>query len=207
MKFRTILFDFDGVLSFDRFYTSTLKPEHSDVADWINKNIFEDDRELVHKWLRGEISAVQMNKDIADRAGIDLGILNQAFKKSVELMTLDEDLLALINEIRKQGIKVGLVTDNMDVFSEITIKNHKLNQKFDVVLNSADYGFLKKEQNGRLLDIALEKLGENDISRSLIVDDQPETIKLYEQKGGKGYVYKDFKEFESWIGQQLAHSQ
>lgn len=200
---RTFIFDFDGVLCFDRFYQSALSPEQADIAHWITKNIFEEDRELVCKWMRGQISSGQINEKIAEETDVDINLLNQALTKSVELMKLDEDLLILIAEIRRQGIKVGLVTDNMDVFSDITVSNHNLDKKFDVVLNSADYGFLKKEQNGKLLDIALEKLGEKDISKSLFVDNQPEAIELYKQKGGQGYVYKNFREFESWAHENL----
>ena len=200
---RTAIFDFDGVLSFDCFYQSALSPEQSDIAHWIAKNIFEKDRELVRKWMRGQISSLQINEKIAEGTGADLNLLNQTLTKSVELMKLDEDLLMFIVEIRRQGIKVGLVTDNMDVFSDITVSNHRLDQKFDVVLNSADYGFLKKEQNGKLLDIALEKLGEKDISKSLFADNQQEIIELYKQKGGRGYVYKSFKKFEKWAHENL----
>ena len=202
----TILFDFDGVLSFDRFYTTTLKQEHPEVADWIAKNIFENNKELVRQWMRGDISSAQINQDIAEQTGMDLPTLNQSFEESVEQISLDEDLVALIQKIREQDISVGLVTDNMDVFSEIVVGHLNLNQKFDTVLSSSEYGFLKKEQNGKLFDIALEKLGETDISQSLMVDNQPEVIELYKQKGGQGYVYKNFHEFEDWIGQQLAQN-
>ncbi|MBI1833424.1 MAG: HAD hydrolase-like protein [Candidatus Andersenbacteria bacterium] len=202
MNFKTILFDFDGVLCFDYFYTTTLKPEHSEIADWIAKNVFEGNRELVRRWMRGEVTSDQVNDDIASRTGIDVEILKEAFEESVRLMKLDDQLLALINTLRKQGTKVGLVTDNMDVFSEITVKNNNLSQKFDAVVNSADYGFLKKEQNGRLFDIALEKLGEKNISKSLMIDNQSDVIELYEKKGGRGFLYKNFVEFKNWIKSQ-----
>ncbi len=199
---RSVLFDFDGVLCFDRFYTNDLLETHPETFQWIQKNIFED-RELVRTWMRGTISSGEMNEDIAKRTGIDVNTLKAAFQKSVESMKMDERLVELISAIRAQGIKVGLVTDNMDVFSAITKKKHSLERKFDTVLNSADYGFLKKEQNGQLLDIALEKLGEKDISKSLMIDNQQAVIDLYTQKGGNGYLYTDFDSFKTWAQNTL----
>lgn len=195
---RAILIDFDGVLCLDRFYTNDLSQTHPEVYVWIQKNIFEHDRELVRKWMRGEINSETMNEDIAKRVGIAAGTLKAAFQKSVENMKMDERLLELISTMRSRGIKVGLVTDNMDVFSTITKQNHDLERKFDVVLNSADYGFLKKEQNGKLLDIALEQLGEKDISKSVMMDNQQSVIDLYVSKGGQGYLYTDFDSFKEW---------
>lgn len=202
MKFQTILFDFDGVLCFDHFYVSALKLEHKDVLAWISKNIFEGNRELVDRWMRGEISSTQVNEKIATATGIDINLLNRLFVKSVEDMKVDENLLSFIQGLRGGGIKVGLVTDNMDVFSTVVRMKHQLDAKFDTVVNSADHGFLKKELNGKLLETTLKELGESDISKSLIVDNQAEVVHLYKQKGGSGFLYNEYNEFKDWIQSQ-----
>ncbi len=148
------------------------------------------------------MSSDQINKDIAKRVDIEFEILNESFIESVQNMKLDEALLLCISKLRVAGIKVGLVTDNMDVFSKITAPRHKLDEKFDVVVNSADYGVLKKDNNGKLFDIALEKLG-GTIETSLMVDNQPAVIELFESKGGIGYLYTDFSSFDSWARKSL----
>ncbi len=199
---QTILFDFHGVLCFYEFYKPMLELEYPEVLEWISKNVFEEDKELVRSWMRGELSSDQMNKDIAKRVGIEFEILNKAFIDSVQSMKLDEELMSCIFKIRETGIKVGLVTDNMDVFAKITAPRHQLEEKFDVIVSSADYGFLKKENNGKLFDIALEQLG-GSIASSLMVDNQPGVIEVFKNKGGMGYVYTDFPTFAMWVRENL----
>src|SRR3989344_9107440 len=194
---QTILFDFHGVLCFYEVYKPMLELEYPEKLEWISKNVFEEDKGLVRKWMRGEISSDEMNRNIAKRAGMDFDVLNKAFIESALNMKLDEKLLLFISKIREAGMKVGLVTDNMDVFSEITAPAHRLKEKFDAIVNSVDYGFLKKENHGKLFDIALEKLG-GSIQNSLMVDNQPAVIELFESKGGIGYLYTDFPAFDAW---------
>ena len=75
------------------------------------------------------------------------------------------------------------------------------NVLFDVTINSADYGFLKKDDNGKLFDIALASLDEK-IENSLMIDDSDSTIKLYEQKGGQGFRYHGIAELKSFLQHQ-----
>jgi hypothetical protein len=46
----------------------------------------------------------------------------------------------------------------MDVFNEITLPYHKLDEIFPVLVNSCDYGAMKHEQDGLLFDKVLEKI-------------------------------------------------
>lgn len=114
------------------------------------------------------------------------------------MMKLDKEIKDLAESLKLSGKKIGIVTDNMDIFTQITIPNHQLETLFDIVINSADYGMLKKEDNGKLFDIALAALGEN-IENSLMIDDSESTIELYKQKGGHGFVYRDVAELKSFL--------
>lgn len=86
----------------------------------------------------------------------------------------------------------------MDVFTEITIPRHRPYALFDVIINSADRGMLKKEEQGKLFDIALTALG-TDGENSLLIDDSNSTIELYKQKGGKGFLYKSATELKTFL--------
>lgn len=197
-KINTVLFDFDGVLCHDRFYEKTLVPNYQQVYDWIQSNIFTDHK-LVDKWMHGEISSSDINQLISDNTDIDYQVLVALFEESVRQMQLDENLLDLARSFKKSGIKVSIVTGNMDVFTDITIENHKLDRKFDLIVNSADYKLNKDDENGKLFDIVMEKLKSN-IKTSLLIDDSAKTIKLFVQKGGIGHIYKNFGELNKFLG-------
>ncbi|MFA5157648.1 MAG: HAD hydrolase-like protein [Patescibacteria group bacterium] len=198
-KIDTILFDFDGVLCHDRFYEKTLLQDYLKVYDWIQKNIFAD-HELVNKWMHGEVTSKDINQLIAKNNNIGIKTLTELYKESVRLMKLDRRLLNLAESFRESGSKVAIVTGNMDVFSEITVPNYKLNEKFDLIVNSADYKLNKDDEDGMLFDIVLEKLASN-IESSLLIDDSAKTIELFEQKGGQGHIYKNYKRLVNFLGE------
>lgn len=197
MNYRAILFDFDGVLCRDRFYEKALLPNHAVVYDWLQTHIFSN-KELVRQWMRGEVTSDTINKLIAKNIGIDFINLVALYNQSIKMMRLDEEVMNLAAKLKLAGKKIAIVTDNMDVFSQITVSNHKLNALFDVVINSADHGLLKKDDSGALFDIALAALGEK-IEKSLMIDDSDTTIDLYRQKGGQGFVYKNFEELKLFL--------
>lgn len=196
---KTVLFDFDGVLCHDRFYEKTLLPDYSEVYDWIQSNIFSDHK-LVGKWMRGTVSSRDINRLIADNTGIDYKTLVELYEESVRQMQLDQNLLDLARSLKKSGTKVGIVTGNMDVFSDITVANHKLNEMFDLIVNSADYKLNKDDENGKLFDIVMKEL-DADIKNSLLIDDSAPTIKLFKQRGGRGHIYKNFEELKIFLGE------
>lgn len=197
MVYKTFIFDFDGVLCRDRFYTHTLFPQYKNIVDWIQGNVFGN-VELVEKWMRGQTTSEEINKIVAEAHGFEFTFLHKEFLKSVQLMQLNENIKKLVRKLKVSGRKVGLVTNNMDVFSDITIKNHKLDELFDVIINSSDYGMLKKDNNGELFDIALRKL-KSEIRDSLVIDDSSVVIEMYHQKGGQGFLYTEFEGLKNFL--------
>lgn len=197
MNYQAILFDFDGVLCKGRFYEKTLLPGYPEIYNWIQINIFSN-RELIQDWMRNRVNSADINEVIARNTGIEYEFLNQMYEESIRRMELEKEVRNLAELIKISGKKIGIVTDNMDVFSRITTPNHQLDKLFDVIINSADYGVLKKEDGGRLFDIALTVLGE-EIENSLMIDDSEATIELYKQKGGSGFIYKSPAELKSFL--------
>ncbi|TSC53138.1 MAG: Uncharacterized protein CEO40_26 [Parcubacteria group bacterium LiPW_72] len=198
----SLLFDFDGVLCCDRFYRATLEKAYPKVYIWIQENIFGDSKELVEQWMRGKISSAEINHIIAKNTAINDALLEKLFVKSVRLMKIDQELRNYIAGLKKRVKKIGLITDNMDVFSKITVKNHSLNKLFDVIINSADYGYLKKDQKGKLFNIVLAKMGE-EINNTLLVDDSLRVTNLYQDKGGKTFLYQNFHDFRWFLNNAL----
>lgn len=197
MSYQTILFDFDGVLCRGRFYKETLLSSYPKIYDWIQENIFGNEK-IVLDWMRNNIISTDINKMIAENTGIKYELLTELYEESIRKIELEKEVKKLAESLKSFGKKIGIVTDNMDVFTEIIIPNHQLDELFDVVINSADYGLLKKDKKGKLFDIALTELEEK-IENSLMIDDSESTIELYKRKGGQGFVFKNLSELKLFL--------
>jgi FMN phosphatase YigB (HAD superfamily) len=202
MAYKTIIFDFDGVLCRDYFYTN-LKASYPEVSDFINTKIFVKGGDVSDKWMRGEFAADDVNKIISDNTGINFDELSNLFIESVYAMKIDNRLLDLAKTVVLEGKKVALVTNNMDVFNEITIKNYNLDKIFPVIVNSCDYGIMKHDENGRLFDIAMEKLGVLNYDGALLIDDSSKARTAFESKGGATFPYENYEQFEPWMKENL----
>lgn len=177
---KAVFFDFDGVICHDLFYT-TLKKDYADVYTFIQEEVFSTS--LVDKWMRNEKTSSDINKLIAQETRIDFNTLDFLFRESVKQMKFDQKV---INFISSLSCKKALVTDNMDIFNEITKK--RLEYLFPTIIVSCDYGTLKKEG---LFDIALEEMGLSSYNDTLLFDDSKEVISAFK---GKGILFKDYKE-------------
>ncbi|MEK7103791.1 MAG: HAD family hydrolase [Patescibacteria group bacterium] len=187
---KAVIFDFDGVFCHDRFYEEMLLPQHQELYSWIQDNIFGNN-DLFYQWMRNEINTGDINKIIAKGTGHKEEFLNDVLLKSLQGIRLDEKMFGLAKELKKfHNKKIAIITDNMDVFSTVVVKQHKLNEIFDSVINSADHGCLKAEQNGKLFEVALEILNEK-IENCLFVDDSLRKVEAFKEKGGQGFLYSN----------------
>lgn len=202
MAYKTVIFDFDGVLCRDYFYTN-LKTSYPEVSDFINTKIFIKGGDVPNKWMQGELTTDDVNKIISNNTGIDFDELSNLFIESVNAMRVDNRLLNLAKTVLSRGGKVALVTNNMDVFNTITIKNYNLDKIFPVIINSSDYGIMKHDDGGRLFDIAMEKLDESNYDDALLIDDSNNARTTFESKGGATFPFENYEQFEPWMQENL----
>ena len=113
---------------------------------------------MCHRWMKNELTMQDINKYISENTDINYEILVDYFEQSIKEMKIDLRLINLAKIFKKQGKKIAIVTNNMDVFSQITVPHNGFDILFDVVINSADYALLKQEQDGKLFDIALKQI-------------------------------------------------
>ena len=198
MQLQAVIFDFDGVLCHDRFY-ATLRDTHPCVYDFIQTRVFDKGSDVADRWMRGEISSDDVNRMISSCTGIDLRFLTRVFVEDVKRMRIDRRLIGLAASLRARGIGVGLVTDNMDVFSQVTVPHNRLAEVFSVIVNSSDYRQTKDENGGALFDVAIERIGRGTtIQRSLLIDDSRSTVQAFVARGGEAYLYSTYEEFSAW---------
>lgn len=181
---QAVFFDFDGVLSQDRFY-ATIAETYPQITEYVDNVIFRGQEKYSDQWMRGELSYHDINR-----------MVSQATRLPVKLMT------ELALQLKQKGIPIALVTNNMDVFNEITIPTHKLDKIFPVIINSADHGALKHERNGLLFDLALEGLGLNSFKDILLIDDSEKACAMFKSKGGTVYRFTDLETFKEWRTQE-----
>jgi FMN phosphatase YigB (HAD superfamily) len=193
-----IFFDFDGVLCTDRFYT-TLYPDFPKVTKYIDEAVFGGENNYSDRWMRGKLSHTEMNRIISEATGISYEKLSELFVKSVRQMTVNPELIRFAISCRLKGIKTALVTDNMDIFNEITVPEKHLAEVFPVIVNSCDYGILKLEENGRLFDITLAKTGLNSYKDVLLIDNSTRACAAFLSKGGQAHLYTGQIEFDLWL--------
>ena len=186
---RAVLFDFHKTLCHDNFYESVLSAEHANVREWITKNIFQNS-ELVKEWMRGKTDWRSIHTHIVAATGIDRELLDRAFIESVKRMRLDEEMIRLAQELKQKGFIVAIVTDNMDIFSEITVPYHGLADVFDVIFNSADQTLLKGDEHGKLFAIVADKIGIA-TNQSILIDDSKKTTDLFRELGGLAITHTD----------------
>jgi FMN phosphatase YigB (HAD superfamily) len=200
VKYKTVIWDFDGVWSKDRFYKS-IEKSYPKVWNFIQNNVWGKDGEnRINKWMRAELNMNDINKLISENTGIDFELLTKKFLDDVGQMEIETGHIKIINILKKQNIKVGLVTNNMEVFSKIIKMRLKFDELFENnVFNSFDYKILKDEG---LFDKALEKI-DSDYATTLLIDDSARARNYFELKGGRTYAYNNFEDFKIWAENNL----
>jgi FMN phosphatase YigB (HAD superfamily) len=195
---RAVLFDFDGVLCTDRFY-STLSGVYPETLLFVRDNIFGGLDKYADRWMRGQLSYQQINKLISEATRIPLDGLAEMFVSGVRAMTLNSRLLEVAMSLKQSGVQTAIVTNNMDIFSQVTVPEKHLAAVFPVIVNSSDHGLMKHDQDGKLFDIALGKLGLNSYDGVWLIDDSDTACSVFERKGGRAHRYAGLEGFEQWL--------
>jgi FMN phosphatase YigB (HAD superfamily) len=205
-RYDCVLFDFHGVLCHDYFYTAA-QARFPEAREFIETRVFGRGSGIPGRWMRGELSSHDVNRLISETTGIDVDELTALFHEDVAAMRLDARLLDLAASLSASGVAVGIVTDNMDVFSQVTVPRHRLLERFSAIVNSCDYGCLKHEDGGRLFEVALALLGRpGAFDRALLVDDSPTPRAVFTSRGGDAYPYAGYEAFRLWLGANLGLS-
>ena len=142
-----------------------------------------------------------INKLISENTGINFELLTREFLTDVKKMGIETGHITIIDKLKEQKIKVGLVTNNMEVFTTITRPRLKFDELFENnIFNSFDYKMLKDEG---LFDLALKKMGDLNYADVVLIDDSPRARNYFESKGGHTYAYNNFEDFKIWTENNL----
>lgn len=188
-QYKIIFFDWNKTLSVSLFWDQLSDPKHprnkwhKDIIDFtFNKNKF-----LINKWMRAEIDKEYIAQLVSDEYGYTKNDIILDLAESCKKMEfVDEQILKLINQIRKKGIECSIATDNMDTFMEYTKPALELDKYFDDFLVSFDKKVLKFDvKNKKSIPFFDEYLKDKELSYEdvLLIDDCIDDSGTYEKLG------------------------
>ncbi len=191
-KSKNILFlDFNGVLSYDPFWTSLRDTKHSlhPYYEKIETYLFKDNISIVIDWMIGKYTSEEIHEILKKEINIPYEELFAVFCEDCSNIDISEKILNKIQTLR-EFYSCILVTDNMDSFDRFTIThNPQLAASFDRIDNSYTMGRFKKSNNGRYFVEQVEER-QTVMENCILIDDSKNNCTLFESIGGRAYATK-----------------
>lgn len=187
MKYKAIGFDWGGVINGQ---PGTNFAEAAAKKLGISQNIFLDSYYKHNtKFNRGDISAEQLWKLVCR----DLGQPNKQntlleMQKKYNADSLNNNVLSLVDQLRQNGYKVGLLSNNTLENEAIMLKNG-LDKHFDIMHISADTKLVKPDPKAFLF--FAEALGVQ-INELIFIDDSMKSLSTAKQCGYTPILYESY---------------
>ncbi len=194
-RIRCVVFDYGFTLSPD-FYFKISPPNHPEWHPVIQERIFHDPS-ITIPWMKGELTTREVAAIVGRYIPLDTETILKTMEEGCKELAFNPEVWLFALRQRLSGRKIALVTDNMDVFTNVVVPAHKLDRIFDVVVNSADHHEIDKKV---LWPIAFEKLGDGiGYENSLLIEDGEKEPAMFRLLGGYAHQYKDEKSFSKWV--------
>ena len=192
---KCIVFDFGFTLSSD-LYFKVAPPECPEWHDIIQEQVFAN-RHVCRMWMTNALSLRDIAAIVSDHANMDISAVLKTMELGCRDLDFNEAVLNFALAQRSQGRRTAIVTANMDVFSDVVVPSHGLDEKFDVIINSSDYGEFDKRV---LWPIAFKALGDDiHYGNSLLIEDGSKEPELFRGCGGFAYEYTNDESFLKWL--------
>ncbi|MBT3606537.1 MAG: hypothetical protein HOE48_23700 [Candidatus Latescibacteria bacterium] len=189
------VFDFGGTLSSAPYFL--VVPEQ--CSNWralFDQYVFGDG-DLFDRWMTGQVSARDIAEMMAGHTQMAVSDVLLWMEKGLRDLPLNRAVDQLAIAAKKRGKKTILVTGNIDLFSTVVVPDLKLEDKFDVIVNSADYGELRKRVTW---PIAFEKVGGSvGYNNSFLIEDSFSNVELFRKLGGVAYHYRSDEGLLVWL--------
>jgi HAD superfamily hydrolase (TIGR01509 family) len=150
---KTIFFDFDGVLTIDgagSFTTCTNIQKH--IPDVSFDHILQCYRVNHPKMLLGQTTHVAIWKEFCTCVGkdLDIKILDEAFRNT----PVNTKMMNLAKKLKK-NYKLGIITDNSKERLDVSRKEMKLPDLFEIIIVSGETGIRKDSEDSFVRAIEL----------------------------------------------------
>lgn len=190
---KTLFIDFDGTLCHDRFWRSL----DSGLMEKVQQSLFLDDKTMVSDWMNGVYTSEDINKKLANDLGVEYSFLWDVFVKDCQNMKVENAVLEQLKKLRN-SYKIVLITDNMDCFDRFTVPSLKLDEYFDVIVNSFNERVSKNENEGQLFREVMERVGSNPAD-CILMDNSEKSCSVFEKLGGTSFLVTKEKPLAHWL--------
>lgn len=175
--FTTVFFDWGGVVADDpgddflKLLLIQLGATDEQVNEIMNSYMYD--------FMRGRISEATYWSEINKRYGLKIhDSISDEFKKWSGLVA-NQDIQALIDEIKAQGLKVVLLSNVIEPTYNV-LKHAGYYDQFDELIASCIVGFAKPESE--IYRLALERLNVSS-AQSVFIDDKQSNLTPAEEMG------------------------
>ena len=135
---KSVLFDFDGVLTLDANGTQSIC-NYICCKTGIDKKLFEHEYRKFNTDLQiGKSTHKEIWGDVCNAVGqhINIEVLHESFINT----PINLDMLKLVKELKGLGLKIGMVTDNKADRIKSIVDYHNWHDVFDSIVVSAEVG-------------------------------------------------------------------
>lgn len=186
--YKTIFFDWNKTLSNSLFWEQLNNPKHERHAwnDNISTYLFKENKHLISEWMKGLIDSEGIVEKISACHRYPADTLLEDLAESCRSMKLvSDEVLPLVQKIRKNGTKCVIATDNMDTFTRYTVPALKLAEYFDDILVSFGKGLFKFDVKDDAIPFFDGYLMENNLNYKdvVLIDDCIDKSGTYEKQG------------------------
>ena len=186
-RFQAVLFDFGGVFTASPFHAAgSLAADLGTSADRLIEVVFgpysEDTDHPWHRLERGELAIEAARQEILG-LGAEHGFeadLYKLFGAMGSASGIREDLVECVRGVKRDGLRTGLLTNNVAEFRDHWRATIPVDEIFDDVVDSSEVGLRKPDP--RIFTLACERL-EVEPGRSVFLDDHPGNIDAAQRVG------------------------
>lgn len=185
---KAILFDFDGVLTTDATGSQSIcnyicKKTGLDLETF-KKEYYKYNNDLLNGRTNHEDIWYSICKGLNTK--IDINILYESFVNT----PIDIQMMAFVDELKRQNYKIGIVTDNKKDRIDAIVKYYDWNKIFDAIIISAEVGSGK--DNNQIFIKAIECLNLN-ADECVFIDNQKKNL-IIPKSMGMHVIYFDHEE-------------
>lgn len=179
-RFDAVLFDFTGVVTSSPWddiggVGSAAGHDPAEVLEVMVGPYHEDTDHPMHRLERGEIAAADYAVEVmelAEEAGLDIDL--RSLLGLLGRLEVHDEVVARIVELRTEGYRTALVTNNVREASGEWRTRVALADLFDVVVDSSEVGMRKPDP--RIYRHTLDALGGVAPERAVFLDDAPGNV-------------------------------
>lgn len=188
-----IFVDFDGTINFEKLW-NMLEMESYGIVQTL---LFGEDKSVIHKWMRGSCTSEEINLLVAQKIGLPYKSLWKIFVENCRNFKVSKNTLRQIKCLSDK-FKTVLLTDNMDCFSRFIAPALSLNNHFDLVVNSADTGLFKDDNNGEIFTRLINVHGAR-IEECILIDNSIKSCNRFAGLGGKSCLVTTENTIDHWL--------